>query len=217
MKTILILGATGAVGRHILALALQHPDIARVFAPTRRALPAHPKLENPLLDFADLAADAPWWRVHAALCALGTTLKMAGSAAQFRQVDYDYILDAARLLSNAGTPCFVLNSSIGANPSARGLYLKTKGETERDVQALGFASLTIVRPSLLNAGRRPELRLAEEVGLCLNRYLGRWIPLQWRAIEVEKVAQHMLQAALTAQQGVQIVESAQLHSELKLN
>ncbi|QZA78714.1 NAD(P)H-binding protein [Deefgea tanakiae] len=213
MKTVLILGATGAVGRHLLAQALQHPDIARVIAPTRRALPAHAKLENPIVDFESLPLDAPWWHVDAALCALGTTLKTAGSAAAFRRVDYDYILNAAQRLRAAGTPCLVLNSTMGANASARGLYLKTKGETERDVMALGFASLTIVRPSLLNAGKRPEQRLAEDIGLCLDRYLGRWIPLKWRAIEVEKVAQNMLKAALAAKPGVSWLESAELHSE----
>nr|WP_314901145.1 NAD(P)H-binding protein [uncultured Deefgea sp.] len=213
MKTVLILGATGAVGRHLLAQALQHPDITRVIAPTRRALPAHAKLENPMIDFESLPIDAPWWHADAALCALGTTLKTAGSAAAFRRVDYDYILNAAQRLRAAGTPCLVLNSTMGANASARGLYLKTKGETERDVMALGFGSLTIVRPSLLNAGQRPEQRLAEDIGLCLDRYLGRWIPLKWRAIEVEKVAQSMLKAALAAKPGVSWVESAELHAD----
>ncbi len=213
MNTVLILGATGAVGRHLLVQALQHPDIARVIAPTRRALPAHAKLDNPIVDFESLPIDAPWWRADAALCALGTTLKTAGSAAAFRRVDYDYILNAAQRLHAAGTPCLVLNSTMGANASARGLYLKTKGETERDVMALGFASLTIVRPSLLNAGKRPEQRLAEDIGFCLDRYLGRWIPLKWRAIEVEKVAQSMLKAALAAKPGVSWVESAELHTE----
>lgn len=213
MKTVLILGATGAVGRHVLALALQHADIARVIAPTRRALATHPKLDNPIVDFAALPSDASWWRADAAICALGTTLKTAGSAAAFRLVDYDYILNAAKLLHTAGTPCLVLNSSMGANSSARGLYLKTKGETERDVLALGFASLTIVRPSLLKAGARPEHRFAEELGLSLDRYFGRWIPLKWRAIEVEKVAQSMLRAALIAKPRVSWIESAELHSE----
>lgn len=215
MKSVLILGATGAVGRHLLDLALQHPDVARVIAPTRRAIAVHPKLTNPIIDFEALPVDASWWRADAALCALGTTVKTAGSAAAFHRVDYDYVLDAATLLQAAGTPCLVLNSSMGASESARGLYLKTKGETERDVIALGFSSLTIVRPSLLNAGPRPELRLAEEIGLCLDRYFGRWIPLKWRAIGVEKVAQKMLRAALFAQPGVSWVESDELHAEKK--
>ena len=213
MQTVLILGATGAVGRHVLALALQHPDIERVIAPTRRALPIHEKLENPIVDFELLPIDAPWWRVDVALCALGTTLKTAGSAAAFRHVDYDYILSAAQRLHAAGTPCLVLNSSLGANPAARGLYLKTKGEAERDVMALGFSSVIIVRPSLLKAGQRPERRLAEDIALSLDRCLGRWIPLKWRAIEVEKVAQNMLRAGLTPKPGVSWIESAQLHAE----
>ncbi|MCP9758502.1 NAD-dependent dehydratase [Aquitalea sp. S1-19] len=210
VQTVLILGASGAVGQQMLAQALAHPGIVRVVAPTRRALPPHPHLDNPLVDFAALPDSAPWWQADAALCALGTTRKQAGSAAAFYRVDHDYVLAAARLAYAAGTPAFVLNSSLGADEKSYGLYLKTKGETERDVRALGFASLTIVRPSLLDAGPRPQQRRAEEIGLWLNRHLACFVPKKWRAIPVDKVAAAMLAAALAAKPGVRVVESAEM-------
>jgi uncharacterized protein YbjT (DUF2867 family) len=210
MKTILILGATGAVGRELLALALQHPDISQVVAPTRRALTPHAKLVNPSIDFENLPATASWWRADITCCALGTTRKQAGSAAAFYRVDHDYIVQAAELTKAAGTPVFVLNSTLGAAANRSGLYLKTKGQTERDVQALGFASLTLVRPSLLAGAHRPDKRYAEALGLWINRWFGPLIPARWRAVAVRKVAQAMLSAGLAASAGCRVIESADI-------
>src|SRR3546814_7723192 len=72
---ILHVGATGLVGQLVLARLLESPGVARVVAPTRRPLALrHPVLENPVVDFDALPADAPWWAVDAAICTLGTTL-----------------------------------------------------------------------------------------------------------------------------------------------
>jgi len=212
MKTILIIGATGAVGSQLLAQALRHHQIARVIAPTRRPLQGHPKLVNPLIDFEALPAEAPWWQADIAYCTLGTTLKQAGSAQGFYRVDHDYILHVAELIHAAGTQTFVLNSTLGADINGFGLYLKTKGETERDVGALGFTSLILVRPSLLAGAHRSDKRTGEAIGLWLNRYVGHWIPIKWRAIAVDKVAETMLSAGLAATPGLRVIESAELHT-----
>lgn len=211
MKTILIIGATGAVGSQLLAQALQHQDISTVIAPTRRPLDPHPKLENPIIDFEALAADTPWWQADIAFCTLGTTLKQAGSAKAFYRVDHDYILRVAELTLAAGTQTFVLNSTLGADINGFGLYLKTKGKTERDVGDLGFASLILVRPSLLGGAHRPDKRTGEAIGLWLNRYVGKLIPIKWRAIAVDKVAQMMLSTGLSAAPGLRVIESAEIH------
>ncbi|RVU34422.1 NAD-dependent dehydratase [Rheinheimera riviphila] len=211
MKTLLILGASGAVGSQLLAQALRHPDVAKVVAPTRRPLNPHPKLENPIVDFEALPADASWWQADVTFCALGTTLKQAGSAQAFYRVDHDYILHIAELTHAAGTQSFVLNSTLGADVNGFGLYLKTKGETERDVGSLGFSSLSIVRPSLLDGAVRTDKRTGEAVGLLLNRCLRKLIPITWRAISVAKVAQMMLSAGLSANPGIRVIESAEIH------
>jgi uncharacterized protein YbjT (DUF2867 family) len=213
MKTLLIIGATGAVGSQLLAQAFRHPDITKVIAPTRRPLASHPKLENPIIDFEALPVDAHWWQADIAFCTLGTTLKQAGSAQAFYRVDHDYIVRIAELTHAAGTATFVLNSTLGADVNGFGLYLKTKGETERDVGDLGFASLILVRPSLLDGAHRTDQRTGEEFGLLLNRYLGKLIPSKWRAIAVEKVAQMMLSAGLSAKPGVRVIESAEMQKK----
>ena len=118
MKTVLILGATGQVGQALLQLALQHPEISRVVAPTRRPLPPHANLDNPLVAYEALPEDATWWKADLALCGLGTTLRQAKSQAGFFRVDHDYVLAAAGLAQRAGTP-----ASIWSLPWAQMLRL----------------------------------------------------------------------------------------------
>lgn len=209
MKRLLILGATGLVGQQVLAQALADPSLVQVMAPTRRALAPHPKLLNVIVDFKALP-HADWWAADAVVCCLGTTLKLAGSPAAFREVDHDHVLAAARLARAAGTPTFALNSSLGASAGSGNLYLRTKGETENGLAALGFTSLTLVRPSLLDGGPRPAVRPAEAVGLWLSRLARPLIPARYRAVRTEAVARALLQAVRAAKPGRCCVENAEI-------
>lgn len=209
--TLLILGATGLVGSQSLKLALNAPQITRVIAPTRSALPNHPKLINPVVDFEALPK-ADWWAADAAVCALGTTLKLAGSKEAFRKVDAGYVLASARLLRDAGCPRFVLNSSLGADEHARNFYLKVKGEAEAGLISMNFSALTLVRPSLLDGGPRPERRYGEELGLWLGGRLGHLIPAKYRQVPTTTVAAVMHEAALSDRHGLHIIESEALQN-----
>ncbi|HEX4844359.1 MAG TPA: NAD-dependent dehydratase, partial [Limnobacter sp.] len=95
MKTLLLVGATGVVGQQVLAQALAHPGVERVVAPTRRPLPAHPKLTNPVVDFSQLPEQAEWWKADAVVCTLGTTIKQAKTAEAFRAVDLHLVATVA--------------------------------------------------------------------------------------------------------------------------
>ena len=132
-------------------------------------------------------------------------MRLAGSKDAFRRVDHDYVLQAATLARNAGTTVFALNSSLGAGVDAGSFYLRVKGETERDLGALGFTSLTCVRPSLLDGGPRPDRRPAESAALMLARWLRPLIPRHYRAVKTEVVAGMLLKAALDAPAGTRIV------------
>ncbi len=210
MKTVLIFGASGQVGQALVELALQHPEISRVVAPTRRALPQHAKLENPIVDFEQLPTDAPWWKSDITLCALGTTLRQAKSKAGFYRVDHDYILAVATLAQRAGTPTFGLVSSLGAATSSRIFYLRVKGETEQALATLGFSSLMIARPSLLIGGTRSSARPLEAFGLFLGKHLASLLPRRYQAISTHQVAQSLLAACLSDSVGQHIIESEQL-------
>ena len=202
----MIAGATGLVGSHALRQALAHPEIRLVIAPTRRALPTHPKLLNPVEDFERLPEQAEWWAVNAVVCTLGTTIKTAGSREAFYRVDHDLPLRVATLALRRGTQAFAFNSALGADLRSRVFYSRTKGEVERDLLALGYPSLTLVRPGLIG-GERIEQRPRERQLVGLAQALGPILPRRWRVVQAEAIARCLLESALTATPGVRIVLS----------
>lgn len=201
---LLLVGATGLVGSHVLRLALADARITQVTAPARRALPQASRLLAPQVDYASLPPDAPWWQADAVVCTLGTTIRTAGSQAAFRRVDHDYPLAVARLARAAGTPVYVLNSAIGADAGSRFFYNRVKGELERDLQAEGFASLTFVRPGLIG-GRREEFRAGERIMQGLLGALGPVLPARWRLNPAPRIAAALLEAAVQARPGVHVI------------
>lgn len=206
MTTLLLLGATGLVGGCVLNQALANRSVIRVVAPTRKPLPPHARLLNPQIDFNHLPAEADWWRVDAVVCALGTTMAKAGSREAFRRVDHDIPLEVARLALANGAKALALNSALGADPKSRVFYSRTKGELERDLKALGYPSLTLVRPGLIG-GDRHESRPAERVGILVSEVLRPLLPARYRVVPAERIAHHLLLAAMSAKPGVHTVPS----------
>jgi uncharacterized protein YbjT (DUF2867 family) len=206
---LLLIGSSGLVGREVLQLALAAPQVSGVVALTRRPLGEHPKLQAPIVDFDRLPAEAPWWQADAVICTLGTTIKVAGSEQAFRRVDHDYPLEVARCARQQGTPAFVLNSAIGASADSRIFYNRVKGELERDLAALGFPSLTLVRPGLIG-GERDEVRTAERRWLAVLGVIGPILPRAWRINPAPAIARALLDAALAPTPGTRIIASDQL-------
>ncbi|MCM2565222.1 NAD-dependent dehydratase [Janthinobacterium kumbetense] len=206
---LLLVGATGLVGSEVLRLALMDARITAIVAPVRKPLPSHPKLAAPVIDFDQLPLDASWWQADAVICTLGTTMKVAGTRQIFSRVDHDYPLAVARLALAAGTRTYVLNSAAGANAASRIFYNRVKGELERDLQALGFRSLTHVRPGLIG-GERAVARAGEGAALRILRVLGPVLPRRWRINPAPRIASALLEAALAAAPGVHVVTSEQL-------
>ena len=207
--SVVVAGATGLVGGHCVARLLADARIARVTCLQRRAVSsgeADGRVRRVAVDYERLDAvpDADF-ATDAALCALGTTIRVAGSQAAFRRVDHDYLLAFARRARAAGVMRFGLVSALGADPRSAVFYNRVKGETEAAVGALGFASLSIARPSLL-LGERAEFRLGER----LMMPLGRFLPRRWRAIEAGEVARALVEATLERGAGVHILENAVL-------
>lgn len=209
MTRLLLVGATGLVGQSVLTQALGDARVAQVVAPTRRPLAQHPKLLNPVVDFGALPEDAPWWSVDGVVCALGTTIKVAGSQAAFYRVDHDLPLQVARLALGHGARSFALNSALGASAASKVFYSRTKGELERDLRNLGYASLTLVRPGLIG-GQRQESRPAERLAIALTRGLEPMLPRRWRVVPAEMIAAHLLASTLDPPPGIRVLESDRL-------
>lgn len=203
--TLLLAGATGAVGGHVLRLALADPRIGRVVAPTRRPLQAHPKLVNPLPDFGALPEQADWLFVDAVICALGTTIADAGSKPAFAAVDRDLPIALAQRARRCGARAFALNSSLGASHKGS-FYQRTKAEAEDGIAAIGFERCVFVRPALIDT-ERATVRRAEKIGLAISRALGGLLPARWRPVPAEAIARCLLEQVLLPAPGRFIVES----------
>ncbi|MGV8959943.1 MAG: NAD-dependent epimerase/dehydratase family protein [Stenotrophomonas sp.] len=207
---ILLAGATGLVGGQVLTRLLGDPRCKQVVAPTRRALErSDARLLNPVLDFEHLPATADWWQVDAVICALGTTLRQAGSREAFWRVDHDYPLRIARAVHAHGGRSFVLNSAMGAAADSRFFYNRVKGTLEHELRGLGFDSLTLVRPGLIG-GARATRRTGEHLASVVLGALGPLLPRAWRINPADHIAAAMVEAALAPQPGVHVIGSAQL-------
>lgn len=205
---LMVLGATGAVGQEVLRLALADDQVAEVVALTRRPLKAADRLTNPVTDLLTLNGSESWWAVDAVICALGSTIRKAGSQTAFAEIDRDLPIRIARYTRQAGAERFALTSSVGAS-STGSFYLRTKAEAEKGIRSLGFPSLTIVRPSLLDA-ERSERRAAERAGILLARACRLIIPRRYRAVRPEAVARALLEGVILGAAGCRIVESEEL-------
>lgn len=196
------------MGREIVRLLAADGDVGEIRALVRRETPAVPsKVRILKADFERLDEHPDWFRADAVFCALGTTLRQAGSQEAFRRVDYSYPLAIAKLAREVGTRHFLLVSALGADLHSRAFYNRVKGEVEEAVLSLGYPSLTIARPSLL-LGERGEPRPMED----LAKKLGWLVPPRWRPVHAAQVAAALVQAARRGAPGVHILENRALRA-----
>lgn len=155
------------------------------------------------VDFAALPPPQPNEQINAALCALGTTIKDAGSQEAFRAVDQHAVVAFATWARAHNCRTFVLVSSVGAAAKAGSFYLRVKGETEAAVCALGFDRVVILRPGVL-LGKRAHSRPGEAVAQAVLPIAGRLLLGSWdrfRAIDAGVVAKAMAKASLAVEPG----------------
>jgi uncharacterized protein YbjT (DUF2867 family) len=205
----LVAGATGLVGRECLRLLANDDGVAEVRALVRRPLPHRPgpNVRECRSDFDRLYEHPDWFHVDWVFCALGTTMRKAGSRSAFRHVDFDYPLAIAKDALEHGASHFLLVSAAGANPRAPIFYYRVKGELEEAVRALGYPSLTIARPSLL-LGERGERRFGEE----LAKLVASLLPSRWRPVHASQVASALVHAAHAPVTGTLILENEVLRT-----
>ncbi|MDQ3948997.1 MAG: oxidoreductase [Gemmatimonadota bacterium] len=186
------------------------PAFDRVVGLARRPLPrelAQGNVESHVVDFDNLGAHASLFHVDQILCALGTTIRQAGTQEAFRVVDYHYPLTAARLGHERGATHFLLVSALGADARSRVFYSRVKGELEAAVLALPYRSVTIVRPSLL-LGPRAEYRLGEQIA----KRLAFLVPAKYKPVDAHAVAAALVRAAKQDAPGRRIIESREIRA-----
>ncbi|HEY0372550.1 MAG TPA: NAD(P)H-binding protein [Thermoanaerobaculia bacterium] len=206
MPRALLLGATGLVGRELLTLLLADSRYASVVVVARRRTGVkHAKLIEHVFDLEHMEAHREAFIADDVFCALGTTIKIAGSQERFRAIDLEMPLRAARLARAQGASHYLLVSSVGANAKSRIFYTRVKGELEHDLAQLGYPSLTIARPATL-LGPRTEHRSGEG----LAQRLGWLVPAAYKPIEGRSVARALVAAAHEPRPGVRVLPSREM-------
>ncbi|OCH93676.1 hypothetical protein OBBRIDRAFT_790025 [Obba rivulosa] len=170
-RSALLIGATGATGKHLLRELLESPQYTRIGEYGRKVTPSdripagQEKLEQKTVNFENLEEaglkDGKW---DVVFITLGTTRKAAGSAAAFEKIDREYVLNAARLAKDddpAHEQRVVYLSSAGANPNSWFLYPRSKGLTELGLAKLGYQDTIIFRPGMLLNADHPDRGLTE--------------------------------------------------------
>ena len=194
-RTVILAGATGLVGQEILQGLLADPTVIAVHSLGRRKPEVrHPKLSAHVVDFAALPSLLPADEVY---LALGTTIKVAGSQAAFRAIDYDANLAVAKAALAAGVKKVGLVSAMGADARSRVFYNRVKGELEDALATMPFEGIVIARPSLLVGNREvlgQKKRSAEVFGTVIAKMLGFLIPANFKPIQASAVAQALLAA-----------------------
>jgi uncharacterized protein YbjT (DUF2867 family) len=200
MKKAVIIGATGLTGNLLLEMLLEGQEFSEVIAIVRKkGKQTNQKLtwiENTLENISSIPLPE-----HAHLfCCLGTTMKKAGSKAQFEHVDYHLPLQFAERgkILNAKHLCII--TALGSNEKSIFYYNKVKGKLEKELNKIKQFPIAIVRPSLI-LGDRKEKRLGEDLAKLFNPLLQLLMPKN-RAIEAKIIAKAMLQLSIKNKSGV---------------
>jgi uncharacterized protein YbjT (DUF2867 family) len=215
-RVALVAGATGLVGREVLAALLTDKRYSAVHCLGRRNAPVqHPKLISHVIDFGSLTTLTGIGHVDDVFIALGTTIKTAGSQAAFRAVDFDAVIAVAQAAKRCGATRLGVVSAMGANARSPVFYNRVKGEMEDALAKLGYQKLVVARPSMLDGNRAAlaqAARPAEHWGLLAMTLLKPLIPANYRAISATQVAHALVAGVNGAGTGVWVLHSGELQS-----
>lgn len=209
-QTAVVIGGTGLTGSHLVNSLLHDERFSKVKVLLRTpSLQPRPGLEPIIVDFNDEESLSPALRGDVIFCCIGTTIRKAGSQAKFRDVDFTIPVRCATIARRQGMPLFLLMSSMNAATTSRNFYLRTKGDTENAIMALGFPGYHIFRPSML-VGARKEIRIGEWFGYLLSGlffFLLQGKLKKYRPIKASDVALAMIHAAVNTPSGAHLHES----------
>jgi uncharacterized protein YbjT (DUF2867 family) len=213
MKTALLLGSTGLIGKELLSNLLQsaHYEKVIIFVRKNSAI-SHPKLEQVVVNFDKLEEIKQLVKGDDFFCTIGTTIKNAGSKEAFVKVDLEYPKQFAQFAQENNVSQFLVISSLGANEKSATFYLKTKGQLQSFLKSTTFKSVAILQPSLLT-GNRDEFRLGEKIGEIVGKlfsfaFIGSL--KKYKPIEAKTVADAMMTIAIKNNNGYKIYHSDQL-------
>ncbi|CAD9194448.1 Rossmann-fold NAD(P)-binding domain-containing protein [Acinetobacter bohemicus] len=215
IKSAIVIGATGLVGRELLKQLNQIESCEKITAIVRHEdveLKSLKKVKQFILDDFLLLNDEDANGYSHAFSCLGTTLKKAGSKQNFYNVDYEMNAHFADLFETTDTH-YLLISAMGANAQSKIFYNKVKGELENHIHSLNLKYVSILRPSLL-LGERQEQRTLEDMTQKLYRKFSHLVPntFKYKPVTAEQVAHTMVDAALTQTDKFEIYDNLRIQT-----
>jgi uncharacterized protein YbjT (DUF2867 family) len=212
-----MLGASGAVGG-VVARSLQGSvQVVRLTLINRRELDGFlaPSVHQHICDVENPQAYAAQLAGHSvAICCLGVGQPSKVSQAEFVRIDKTAALAFATACKVAGVRHFQLLSSVGASTKAGNYYLRTKGELQEAIVALGFERVSFFQPSVI-------LTPANRYGLTQALLLGTWpwvsklLPgglRKFRGIAVDQLGRAIALNIFSAGQAMEILHWDQFQS-----
>lgn len=212
-RNALIAGATGLVGNSILKQLLADDQYEKIVVIVRKPIDIqHPKLIQQQIDFDQVELLKAGMQIDDVFCALGTTIKTAGSQDAFYKVDFTYVVNLGKWSVANSVKRFLIVSAMGASAKSGIFYNRVKGEMEAAVSQLGIPQIQIFRPSLL-MGDRNEKRGGEKIAQVIMGALGFLFAgplLKYKGIHANVVARAMIKSVKEDVKGFTVFESGEM-------
>jgi uncharacterized protein YbjT (DUF2867 family) len=200
MKKAILFGASGFVGSHLLNELLKDKSYEQIIIIVRKAPDVqHPKLKMLIGDYHSLPALKEQLVADEIFIALGTTKRNTPDRDQYYVTDHDYPVLAAKIAREQGAQSIFIVTAVGSNAASRFFYIRTKGETERDILALDFGHTHIFQPSMIlgrSEGERPLESFLNRSWRAIDPiFRGKWN--KYKGIDGKDIARAMRKAAKT--------------------
>jgi uncharacterized protein YbjT (DUF2867 family) len=207
---VLVLGASGLVGSHLVDLMCKDERIETIYCLVRNSLQLeHPKVHELLVDFENLN-ELPSLKVDILFIAFGTTIKKAETKERQYEIDVKIPSKVMMFAFEMGIKKCALVSALGVSKSSPFFYSRMKADLDENARNIGFEKLIIVKPSVL-AGERKEKRVGEKIGIVLGELIGKTGLINaYKPIHARKVAAAMLLASMDREGDYQEIPSGKI-------
>ena len=199
---VIIIGATGAIGKNLVQELINDNTIEHIAIFVRRDPGIkNEKVQTHIVDFNQ----SDDWRLSVqgdvVFSCMGTTRKAAGSKENQYKIDYTYQYDFAKIAAEQGVPSFILVSSASADPNSHFFYSRMKGELEEAIKQLPFQQISILRPPVLI--RKNTTRKVEKLSVSILQFFNQMgLFKSQRPMKTEVAARCMIELAKTEKSGV---------------
>lgn len=210
---VILVGASGLIGNHLLSDLISSDDISEITLLVRNKMGiSNPKVKELVINFDEINQYSSKITGDIIYCCIGTTKSKTPDATNYRKIDLEYPLNLAKIGAKNGVSQFHVISSLGANSESKNAYLKLKGELEKELKKLNIQSLHIYQPSFLD-GNRKENRPLEKIMLPIMKLINPLLlgPFEnYRSIKASDVAKAMINQSKKELKGVFTYPSKQI-------